>query len=256
MNLTYYQILSLSYLTALGLWWMLTKKYPETFLLKPQDEIKKPWVQVVLLLVCGMATVGIGRLYTMGYLFPDVRWGLWRVGESVNQMLIFSPFPLFLGVSKQSLGSAWLSGHRALYRFGAGFFLGLAALVVFALLAGRNSLVDVIGNVYHPQNLHYGVQIFFEDFAIALLLSRLAAAITHKYFGWAVLAVALLFPLGHLPANLDGGTPLMLALTNLSLDALLVFGVGMALYRSKDFLWLFPIHFAMDMMQFYSGLQI
>jgi hypothetical protein len=100
------------------------------------------------------------------------------------------------------------------------------------------------------------VQIFLEDFAIALLLSRLSAALGPKYFIGAIVAVSILFPLGHLPSNLEAGVPILQALANLAVDGILVFVIGLFLYRSKDFLWLFPIHFAMDMMQFYSGITL
>jgi hypothetical protein len=256
MTFSYYTILTISYLVALGVWWLLSKKYSDTLIHTETVPAKKPWIQTGLVLLCAVATVLIGRLYASGYLFPDFKIGTLRVGESLNQVLIYSPFPLYVLITKQSLSSVWLPSHNWKMRLLLGLALSLVALVSFVLLSDKKSLWEVLRNVYHVQNTHHAVQIFFEDFAIALLLSRLSAALTAKYFGWAILVVAILFPLGHLPGNLDAGIPLLQALASLSIDAALVFTVGIALYKSKDFLWFFPIHFAMDMMQFHSGLTI
>jgi hypothetical protein len=256
MNLTYYQILTRSYLVAISLWWVFSKMFPEAFVAKEEYSIKRPLVQVGITLFCVVVVIIIGRIYASGYLFPDFTFGSFRVGETLNQMLIYCPFPLFLIISKQTLSSAWLPTKKFAPRFLLGIGLSMVALVVFVLLSNKKSISVVAPSVFNIQNTHHLVQVFLEDLAIALLLSRLSASLKPNYFVGAIVAVSVLFPLAHLPNNLQTGAPMWQVLTSLAMDGVLVFVIGLVLYKFRDFLWFFPVHFAMDMMQFYSGLDL
>jgi hypothetical protein len=66
-----------------------------------------------------------------------------------------------------------------------------------------------------------------------------------------IIIVAVLFAAAHIPAMLSGGAGLM-EITGLALDAGLAIVVLFFLQRSADVWWFWWIHFAMDMMQFYS----
>ena len=256
MNLTYYNVLAPSYLVSIAVWLFLSRKFPDTFLVKDVRIIKWPRLQICALLLCSIAVIFIGRAYTNDYLVSDFTIGSLQIGESINQVLIYSPFPLFLILSKQSLSSGWLPTSKIAERFAAGMCLSLVSLIIFVVLSSKKPISNVIYNVFHIQNTHHLVQVFLEDFSIALLLSRLSSALKPKYFVAAIITVSILFTSGHLPNNLETGVPILDILTGLTMDAILVLVVGIALYKSRDFLWFFPIHFAMDMMQFYSGLKL
>lgn len=250
---TYYFVLIASYGVALLGWWLASSKFPSLLVNQPQNKIQKPWLQVVGVIVAGIITILIGRLYSLGFLLPKLNIDDLNISESINQLLIFIPFFIFLLITKQSWASAWLPFKSWYYRLGAGIILSIMAILVFVVLSQKRSLGDVISNVYHIKNTHYLVQIFMEDFAIALLLSRLATALGSKFFIWALMIVGVIFAGGHIPNNLED-FGVTFSLISLSLDAGLLIFAGVLLYRSRDFLWIWPIHFAMDMMQFYSGL--
>lgn len=87
------------------------------------------------------------------------------------------------------------------------------------MLSQKRNFFDVINDVYHLQNGHHLVQVFMEDFAIALILSRFIAALGHKHTIWILVLVGILFSASHLPNNLENGIQLMPAITNIILDA-------------------------------------
>lgn len=256
MSLSYYQILSISYLTAVGLWWVFASVGSTHIAPNTHPPIERPWLKSALMILCALCTIGIGSAYSARLLIPDFTIGSFRLGESINQALIYSPFPLYLAVTGESYATAWLPRPNWQKRLVAGILISFLALGVFIGLSGARSIGDVVMDVFHFQNAHHAVQVFFEDLAISMFLARLSGALGKKYFVLAIVVVALAFPLAHLPSDLSSGLPLSAILSGLLNDALLVFVIGFALYRFKDFLWLFPLHFTMDMMQFYSGITI
>ncbi len=256
-NLNYYYVLSASYGSALLLWWMIQR-----FILpiwnRQEGPVssKNPWAQVGWVLLAAVLTILIGRVYSAGYLVPEFTIGTVRVAESCNQLLIYSPFVLYLVFWKQPLSTAWIPTSKIGVRLIIGLLLGIMAAGIFVLLSHRRDVFSVFADVYHPKNIHHAIQVFLEDFAIALLLSRLLVAMGPRRFIIAVLIVSFLFSFGHLPAALEQGQTLLSAMVQALLDMAVVFGIAFFLQKSRDILWFWPIHFAMDMMQFYSGLLI
>lgn len=86
-----------------------------------------------------------------------------------------------------------------------------------------------------------------EDFAIAVLLCRLGAALPRAAL--APLIVAALFSLGHLPALLQQGAGGR-EVAFLVADFALAFGALRVVQASRDITWFFFIHYSLDMMQF------
>ncbi len=250
----YYQILAISYFSVFGLWWALYSKSLKFLYPAGQHKIQRPWVQTGLVLLAAVLVIAIGWLYSKGFLVPEYRLGSVRLSECLNQMIIFSPIPLMIMLSRQTFHSAWLPWRYAGPRLALGLALGLIAIFIFYALSSARHIDDILLDVFHLQNAHLAVQIFLEDLAIALLLSRLSSALSAKSFVLAILAVAVLFSVGHIPASLESGVPVSQIFVRSTFDAGLTFAAGFTLYKSKDFLWLFPIHYSMDMMQFYSGL--
>ncbi|MFZ6013162.1 MAG: type II CAAX prenyl endopeptidase Rce1 family protein [Bacteroidota bacterium] len=255
-KLNYYYLLTTSYLTALLIWWVVQKTLKGIWDKTLAVKFQRPWLEVALVMLAAVATVLIGQLYSSKFLLPPFKLGVIRVSECFNQLLIFSPFVFYMIVRKQGLATGWLSREKAGARFLAGVMLGAVAIGVFVMLSRQRNYFTVLADVFHVRNVHYAVQIFIEDLAIALLLARLSDALGRKGFIYAVLVVAFLFSIGHLPAKLEDGVPLVQGLVDVLLDMALVALVALFLYRSKDILWFFPIHFAMDMMQFYSGVEL
>lgn len=251
-NIYYYLVLAVSYSVALYAWWIILIRSKK---IKPKEAIKlrKPWLQVGGILLMAILTILIGQLYTNGYLMPNYSFQSLNVSECINQILIYSPFPLFIIATRQTFNSAWLSTSAVTFRIAVGFGLGFLAIGVFVMISQQRDFAKVILDVYHLKNTQHLVQVFMEDFAIALLLSRLAGALGKKYFIIAIIVVGLLFSLGHIPNNLSEGLNFSSILIDRLIDAGLLIGVCLLLNKSKDFLWFWPIHFAMDMMQYYSG---
>jgi hypothetical protein len=89
-------------------------------------------------------------------------------------------------------------------------------------------------------------QVFLEDLTIAILFVRLAGAVGTR---WATVVVASLFAAGHVPVMVSQGAT-WLELAGLLRDAGLGAAVILVLQRSRDVVWFWCIHFALDMTQF------
>jgi hypothetical protein len=188
----------------------------------------------------------LGQLWSRGIRLSAS--GAWQtIAESVNQLLIFCPVVLLPIIRKQSLASAWIQRSRLWARLAIGVGLALIALLVFSALEdGGLSYWDTIKAVFRPANAHLAVQVLLEDLAIAVVFVRVAAAL---HLRWAILLVAALFAVGHLPALLASG-----ASTAEILGLVRDFGLGVlvigTLWRGADISWFWPVHFALDMTQF------
>ena len=105
---------------------------------------------------------------------------------------------------------------------------------------------SVLPRVFDPSKSHIAVQVFLEDVTIAILMVRLGAAMTNK---WAVIAVAALFAGGHIPSIVSEGASSAELIGLLRDFAIGVVVIGSAV-RGADILWLWPVHYALDMTQF------
>ena len=169
--------------------------------------------------------------------------------EACNQVIIFSPMLLLLWVRRQPLSSAWIQTQRVWARLLVGMLLAALAILVFTTVrAGSANWFEVVPKVYQPGNLPLAVQVWLEDVAIAILYVRLRAAMGTPL---SVVLVAVLFAGGHIPALISDGVALA-DLSSVILDAGLVVAVIAVLQRSGDIWWIWCVHFAMDMMQYYS----
>lgn len=245
MELQHYYTLYPAYGIALLGWTLLAPRLA----IEPGEELlpfEKPWKEFLLSLTAIVLCLGIGQLYIKGLLFPrdnDFRFLL----ESLNHLLIFAPFPLLLLIRKQAFISAWIPARDLGKSIGLGLFLAILAIFLFLLLKGKIAqFLPVLTDVYHYKNLPLLVQVFLEDLAIAICFIRFQALIGER---WAMIIVASLFALGHIPAMLSEGFTAANAL-GLLLDAMLVVSVLLVLRRWRNILWFWMIHYAMDMMQF------
>jgi hypothetical protein len=200
------------------------------------------------MLLAVLAVLAIGQVYQQGIRLPS-DGVVGPVLEAINQLCIFSPLLLLLRIRHQPLSTAWISFYRLGGRLAAGLALALLAIGVYTTVReDSGSWLQVVSQVYHPRNFHYAVQVWLEDVAIAMMFIRLAAALGTKR---TVLLVATLFAAGHIPAMVSGGTP-WADLVTLILDAGLLAVILPVIRRSADIWWIWCVHFAMDMMQFYA----
>jgi hypothetical protein len=215
-------------------------------------------VGVALLAVVGVLAVGqvylrIGLLPESGGLLPESGGLLPESGAAgpafaaINQIAIFSPVLLALALRSQSLDTTWLGRRRWPLRLLVGIGLAMLAVLAYTLLRKDvDGFPDVIARIPRYRHVDEAVQVFLEDLTIAFLFVRLAVAIGAR---WAIVTVAVLFAAGHIPALLTEGASTRDLLLLLR-DAALGTAIIAVLQRSRDILWFWCVHFAMDMLQF------
>ena len=247
MEIQHYQALFVAYGVAMIGWLLINRLLPSIWPHRPLPEFQKPWKEVMWALLASVAIVGIGQLYQHGIRLPNTG-SAGPLLDCLNQLLIFSPILLLIVLRKHSFSTVWLSRQNLLARLGLGLVLAVVTIAVFSIVkSGSDSWVQLVFRVYAYENLSLAVQVFMEDIAIAALFVRFSSAIGLKY---AIILVASLFAIGHIPAMItDGAT--FVELGSLVGDTLLGVGIIYVVQKSRDILWFWCIHFAMDMMQFY-----
>lgn len=242
----HYAALIAAYGTALLGWFVLSRIVPDVWPSARRVSFERPWLEVGVAILAVVAILAIGQLYLrLGFLPETGRTG--PVLAALNQIAIFSPIFVVLLLRGDPLDSVWLGVQRWPTRLLAGVALGVLAGLAYVLLrVDADGPVVVAGRIFQYGHLDQAVQVFLEDVAIAFLFVRMAAAIGPR---WSVIVVAVLFAVGHVPALLAGGAPAE-ELSFLIRDAALGTAIILALQRSRDIVWFWPIHFVLDMTQF------
>lgn len=245
MFLSDYFYLYLAYGVAIGCWYLYARQR-ENKSDFPPPSLKRPGLEFAFGLIAACLTIGIGQLYLKGLLLPNFAQ-IGFITEAINQLLIFSPFGLLLVFRGQHLETAWYPKEGKLRSIGVGLLIALFALTIFLFAKGRTAtFFKDLSFIYSYQNLPELVQVFAEDFAISLMLYRLMAWIGTQR---AIIGIALLFAITHIPAMISKGVEIE-NFTGLVFDAGLGFLVLSFVAKSRNFLWFWMIHFAMDMTQF------
>lgn len=238
--------LGAGYAAAIAAIYLLQVLLKPNFLSNPSPQFAKPWFEFALALGAAVLIVGIGQLYNAKLLLQSGS----QVNEALNQLIIFSPMLILLLVRGQPLRSAYLSPRAAIPGLALGVALAFVAL--FAYVAARGipqSYPSLLATVFDPKLAHNAVQVFLEDVAVAALLSRLALAAGNI---GVVAVVAALFAAAHAPTMIANGAGPD-ELTTLVYDtALGVFALG-AVLVTRSIWWFFPLHFVMDMSQFFRA---
>ena len=241
---SYSTALALGYAAALAGWALLLYTRPQLW---PQTRPRfaRPWREVLWALLGAVGVILVGQVYSAGFRLR-ASGGLRVLAESINQLLIFAPMLLVPLMRRDDLSTAWIRRDRVWLRVGIGIVLGLLAIGVFTTLHGSVSWPAAIARTYRLASVHIAVQVLLEDIAIAILVVRLAAAMSTRK---AIALAAILFAAGHIPTMItNGASPAeLLALLR---DAALGGAVIALAIRAADVWVLWPIHFAMDMMQF------
>ena len=248
MELTHYQSLIGAYGLALLLWRLAHHFLPHLWAETYEPQFKTPWKELVGVILATVAVLVIGVVYTKYGLIPKIKQVPYIIGV-LNQGLIFSPALLWLLWRKDAFKSAWLPNQFIAQRIFIGLAIALITIGMFLVLRkGSNGYGQVLAETYQLKNLPYLAQVLGEDFVIALFFVRFQALIGKRL---AIIIVAALFAAGHIPAFLANGVT-WAEMQSLIFDALLSIGIISVLQRSSDIWWFWMVHFAMDMMQFYS----
>jgi hypothetical protein len=242
----HHQALLVGYTVALLGWLGTWRAYPTLWPARPTPSFSHPWRELAWALLMVVATIALGQCYSLGYRLA-VSGPLAPLVDAFDQLIIFSPFLLLPVIRRQGPETAWLPTDRVWQRLLVGMALALLAVLAFTLVrTGSDPWLTVMSRVYRPKNVSMAVQVFLEDFAIAILFTRFQAVLGARL---SIPAVALLFAIAHLPTLLAEGATSGQVLS-LLLDAALAALVLIVLRRSQDIWWFWCVHFAMDMTQF------
>jgi len=247
MNLPHYIYLYAGYGVALLCWFVVSNylKLGKSILAQGDDHInfKRPWLEFIFSIIAVVCVILVGQLFVRGWLFEG---GV--IADSINQILIFTPIVLLLPIRRQSWQTALFPRKGKLFSVLIGFGIAVISLIVFMVLKGHNGngILKNLLFIYHYDNLDVLVQVFLEDFAIAVVLYRLIQCIGLKR---AVIVVAVLFAAAHIPAMVANGVSAE-NFIGLLFDTVLGILILRTLYSSRNFLWFWMIHFAMDLTQF------
>src|SRR5262245_7519325 len=240
--------LLVGYGVAVGGWLVVARLFPTLWARRDEVTFPSPWREIAWACLGVLGVISIGQVYVRHWLFPT-EGPLASLIEAGNQLLIFSPILAVPLLRRHELRTAWLPTDRIWARLLVGLALAALAILAFTLVRqGRSNWVEVYPRVYQPKNVGLAVEVLCEDLAIAILFVRFQAAIGLR---GTIILVASLFAVAHVPSMVArGAAPGELA--TLALDAGLGVGVLLVSQRSADIWWLWCVHFAMDMMQFYA----
>jgi len=243
---SHYISLVSGYSSVVGLWFLLNYKFPSIWKEAEKIDFKKPFLEFIFALLTVLVILLIGQLYIQGLLIKSNGNDFL---DALNQFIIFSPVFFLLLIRKQSVKTVWLSKTNIVIHLFLGLLLAFFGILIYWLTrSDSNNFTNIIINIYNYKNISHLVQVFMEDITIALVFVRLSAWIGNKR---SIILVSVLFAVSHIPSFIAEGASLM-QLSSLFLDTFIGVIVFFALSRSRDILWFFMVHFAMDMTQFYG----
>lgn len=244
---SHYAGIAMGYGLATAVVWFLWAATPAV--IKAHDEItfERPWASLGLIVLAVAATLGIGQLYVRHLLLPEPN----VLFQALNQALIFAPIVIVAALHKQRLASGGAPFGFAMVGLPIGAVLAVAALTAYAYTRGLGGeLLQLTEFVLRTDNVGYAVQVLLEDLAIAALALRLRGVIGTR---WTVVAVAVLFAVGHIPALLAGGDSIIAELPSLGVSVAIGLMVMGAVLATRSIWWVWPVHTSMDITQLYPG---
>ena len=236
--------LTLAYLSACALWFLLDRK-SKSWQIETIEKPAKPWIDLLLGLVACVAILAIGQLYSAGYLIPSSSSkALNRIIWPLNNVIIFSPIFLILFLRKQSLKTIFISWKEVPRKLIFGLAASIVGILIFLSLRGELSRIPEIAmHSIKPASLSSFPATFFENVAIAFLFVRLKWVLGIR---WAIAIPALLFAFSHVPGSLAEGDSWANIITFFLLTGGLTTFILYTAYRSRDILWLGVLHYLMD----------
>lgn len=225
--------------------WFLFDRLGWLWVITPIKAPVKPWKEFLLAIVAAIAILGIGQLYSRGWLLPSPEH---KVGAGIswmfNNVIIFSPIWLMVLLRKQSLNTVLISGQDVLKKITFGLVASLVGILVFIGLRNEwTRFPEILSHAASFKSLINFPAVFFENVALAFLFVRFRWAVGSK---WAIIIPAILFAIAHIPGSVAEGDSwehiLAFALLTSSLTVLILYTA----YRSRDILWLGFVHYLVD----------
>ncbi|MCI0365909.1 MAG: hypothetical protein L0Y44_03575 [Phycisphaerales bacterium] len=208
----------------------------------------RPWVEFLWAIIACVGIILLGQVYIHIWRVPN-RGPIGWLGETVNQILIFAPAVVLLLVRRNPPESVFLARDRTLLRLGAGVTAGVLGVLAYAIVRLAPTDFDKLMSAFAQlDNVPHVVQILLEDIVIICLIVRLSASIGS--FTVAGLIVIVLFVAAHCPALLAADAITTDDVMSLMLDSAIGAVVFLGLLRTRDLLWLWPLHTCMDLTQF------
>ncbi|MEO9871687.1 CPBP family glutamic-type intramembrane protease [Ekhidna sp.] len=237
--------LSLAYLSICGIWFLLNKHH-RSWEIESIETPNRPWLDLMLGLVACIGIMGVGQLYSAGYLIP--RTGSFFINKSLiwplNNVLIFSPLFMLLFVRNHSSKTIFISKEGLLLKLGFGCIASLVGTIIFIGVRGEwNRFSEILLHAVELETLSNFPAIFFENVALAFLFVRLKWAVGIK---WAIGIPSFLFALAHVPGSIAEGDPTTHIMTFFFLTGGLTTIILYTAYRSRDIIWLGVVHYIMD----------
>lgn len=241
--------LAAGYAAAMVAWWIAAGRLPAVWPGPPEPTFERPWREFGWAMLGVVGVIAVGQLWVVGIRLSEEGPG-GTVMAAVNQAFIFAPILLVVPLRRHRWTSAWVywgSPRTMALRLAVGVVVGAIAVTVYSMVrTGADTPLTILSRIVVPTHADEALQVLLEDIAVAILFVRLQAAIGAR---WAVGVVATLFAAGHVPTMLaEGrfleGLPLLLVSVGLGVGVLAV------VRRSRDVVWLWCVHFCMDMTQF------
>ncbi len=237
--------LTLAYLAICGMWFLLDRR-GKGWDIQSVESTKKPWLDLALGLLSCFAVMGVGQLYSAGYLIPRsastvinqlIVWPL-------NNVLIFSPIFLTLILRKQGTHSIFISSNQMARKLIFGLAASLIGIFIFVGVRGEwTRLSEIFFSALKLKTLSNFPAIFFENVALAFLFVRLKWAVGIR---WAIGIPAILFAFAHVPGSVAEGDSIFHIITFFFLTGTLTTFILYTAYRSRDIIWLGVVHYLMD----------
>ncbi len=236
--------LTLAYGSICGLWFLLSANV-NLWSLEPIKQSKRPWIDFALALLAAVAILGIGQLYSGGFLLPNSQSETAdRLIWVVNNFIIFSPIAIVLLSRKQSLSTLLLSPTQIHLKLLFGIISSVVGIVIFLSLRGEMSrIVTILTEAIQGKSLSYFPAVFFENMALAFVFVRLKWAVGIK---WAIIIPSILFAIAHIPGSIAEGDAWSHIITFFFLTGSLTTFILYTAYRSRDIIWLGIVHYMMD----------
>ena len=237
--------LTIAYASICGLWFWLDKK-GKSWNVEPIQSPSRPWLDFGIGLAACIAVMGVGQLFSAGYLIPRTDSTLINKALiwPLNNVIIFSPIFLVLIIRKQSLKTIFISSNSLFLKLGFGLIASAIGIVLFTGLRGEWARIpEIFASSVQLKTLSNFPAIFFENVALAFLFVRLKWAAGIK---WAIGIPAVLFALAHVPGSIAEGDPWSHIITFFFLTGSLTTFILYTAYRSRDIIWLGVVHYLMD----------
>ncbi|WP_421764272.1 type II CAAX prenyl endopeptidase Rce1 family protein [Ekhidna sp.] len=237
--------LTLAYLSICIAWFWLDKK-GKSWPLESIKSTSRPWIDLWIGLSACIAIMGIGQLYSAGYLIPRSESTIFNqvVIWPLNNVIIFSPIFLILIIRRQSLKTIFISFKSIERKLLFGLIASIIGILVFTGLRGEWARIpEIARSSIQLKTLSNFPAIFFENVALAFLFVRLKWATGIK---WAIGIPAVLFAFAHVPGSIAEGDPASHILIFFVLTGCLTTFILYTAYRSRDILWLGVVHYVMD----------